>query len=155
MGLPEVSTILWRERQLLELLVFKLDVQQLLLGGGKDRWLVHAADEVEAVLEELRHVEVLRAMEVDLIAGELGLGPGPSLAELAAAAPVPFDELFAQHRSALVELAAEVRERSRGNCDALARGHSAVRELLATANASAGASRADDPTSGILVDRVM
>ena len=30
MGLPEVSTILWRERHLLELLVFKLDAQQLL-----------------------------------------------------------------------------------------------------------------------------
>jgi hypothetical protein len=157
MGLPEVSTILWRERRLLELLVFKLDAQQLLLGSGRERWLTHASDELEDVLEELRHVELVRAMEVDGVANSLGLGPGPSLAELAAAAPPPFDELFSQHRVALVELAAEVRDRSRGNCEALVRGQAAVRDLLVTATAGGGgaARHDDDLNSGLLVDRVI
>jgi hypothetical protein len=159
MGLPEVSTILWRERHLLELLVFKLDAQQLLIGSGRERWLAHATDEVEAVLEELRHTELLRAVEVDAVATSLGLGPNPSLAELAEAAPAPFDGLLAQHRDALLELAAEVRERSRTNRDVLARGQAALRTVLASASAAAqppGASPAgDDVTSGVLVDRVI
>lgn len=158
MGLSDVSTILWRERHLLELLAFKLDQQRLLIGSGRDRWLSHAADELEAVLDELRHTELVRAMEVDALAAELGLEPGPTLAQLADASPPPWDELFRQHRDALVELAAEVRDRSRHNCDALARGEAAVRELIATATgvpAGAGARGADEPTSGILVDRVM
>ena len=152
MGLPEVSTILWRERRLLELLVFKLDAQQLLLGSGRERWLTHASDELESVLEELRHVEVLRAMEVDAVANVLGLPPGPSLSELAAAAPPPFDDLLGQHRAALLELAAEVRDRSRLNSEALVRGQAAVRELIVTASAGP-ARRDDDVSSGILVDR--
>lgn len=161
MGLPEVSTILWRERHLLELLVFKLDAQQLLIGSGRDRWLNHASDELESVLEELRHTELLRAVEVDDVAPTLGLGAGASLAELAMAAPAPFDDLLRQHREALVELAAEVRDRSRQNCDALARGQQAVRELISAASAAtagvpvgAGANDAG-AASGILVDRAL
>lgn len=159
MGLPEVSTILWHERHLLELLAFKLDAQQRLLGSGCDRWLALASDELEALLDELRHTEMLRAIEVDALANGLGLPPGPSLTELAAAAPPPFDELFTQHRVALLELAAEVRDRSRGNCEALGRGQAAVRQLLVTAGAPGGAggpgAAGDDVTSGILVDRVI
>lgn len=156
MGLAEVSTILWRERHLLELLVFKLDAQQLLLGSGRDRWLIHASDELEHVLDELRHTELLRAVEVDGVAASLGLSPGASLAELADAAPVPFDSLLRQHREALLELAAEVRDRSRHNCEALARGQQAVRQLIATATAStsAGSALPDVAASGILVDEV-
>jgi hypothetical protein len=156
MGLPEVSTILWRERHLLELLAFKLDAQQLLIGSGRDRWLHHVSDELESVLDELRHTELLRAVEVDAVAGALGLGAGASLAELAAAAPAPFDDLLRQHREALVELAAEVRDRSRQNCDALARGQQAVRELIAAASAAtAGVPAHDAAASGILVDQAL
>ena len=36
MSLSEVSNILWRERQLLELLVFKLEEEQLVLAVGPD-----------------------------------------------------------------------------------------------------------------------
>ncbi len=156
MGLPEVSTILWRERQLLELLVFKLDAQQLLIGSGRDRWLTHASDELQLVMEELQHVELLRAMEVDSVASSLGLPPGVSLAELADAAPAPFDDLFRQHRICLLELSSEVKDRSRQNCEALARGQSALRELIAVAGSTshAGAVLPDEPASGILVDRV-
>jgi len=156
MGLPEVSTILWRERHLLELLVFKLDAQQLLIGSGRDRWLSHASDELELVLEELRHTELRRAIEVDAVAPELGLNPGATLAELAVAAPAPFDQLLRQHRDALLELAAEVRDRSRQNRDTLARGQGVVRDLIAAASvATSGSATPTDAASGILVDRVI
>ena len=39
MALSDVSNILWRERQLLELLVFKLEEEQLVLAAGRNRWL--------------------------------------------------------------------------------------------------------------------
>lgn len=145
MGLPEVSTILWRERQLLDQLVFKLDAQQMLVDGARDSWMVHASNELEALLEELRHVELVRAMEVDAVAVALGLRPNPSFSQLVAAAPAPFDETLSWHRLALVELAADVRERSRQNADALGRGHAAVSAMVASAGAGPGAAMwADD-----------
>ena len=54
MALSDVSNILWRERQLLELLVFKLEEEQLVLAAGRTRWLAHATREVENVLGEIQ-----------------------------------------------------------------------------------------------------
>lgn len=149
MGLSEVSTILWQERDLLEQLVFKLEEQQLLLAAGRTRWLARAADELDAVMEDLRHVELLRAIEVDDTAKALGIAAGPSLAALAAAAPEPWDGLLAQHRDALVLLADEVRDRSTHNCDLLGRGEAAVRELLLVT----GSRDESDPVAGLLLDQ--
>ena len=73
--LNEVSTVLWRERQLLELLVFKLEEEQLLLNAGKARWVNHASREVEIVLDQLRAAELLRAVKVEAAAEELAV-PG-------------------------------------------------------------------------------
>src|SRR4051812_39244560 len=42
MALTEVSNVLWRERELLEMLLFKLEEEQLLLTAGRTRWLPHA-----------------------------------------------------------------------------------------------------------------
>src|SRR5260370_24300213 len=52
MGLREVSAILWRERHLLELLLFKLDEEQLVLAAGRTRWLPRATPDVEMVLQQ-------------------------------------------------------------------------------------------------------
>ena len=56
MSLSEVSNILWRERQLLDLLVFKLEEEQLVLASGRTRWLSHATREVETILAEIKRV---------------------------------------------------------------------------------------------------
>ena len=100
MSLSEVSNILWRERQLLELLVFKLEEEQFVLASGRTRWLSHATREVEPILEEIKRVELERAMAVAGSAGELA-SDAPSLRELAAIAPPPWDGIFAEHRRAL------------------------------------------------------
>ena len=63
MGLAEVSGILWKERELLELLLFKLEEEQLVLASGRTRWLAHATREVEFVMEQIRTTELLRATE--------------------------------------------------------------------------------------------
>ena len=47
MALADFCRILWRERELLELLLFKLEEEQLVLASGRGRWLAHATHEVE------------------------------------------------------------------------------------------------------------
>jgi hypothetical protein len=111
-GLAEVSDVLWRERELLDVLLFKLDQERLLLSEGGPhavRWLARASHEIDVVLEELRLADLTRAMEVDALAAELGLDPAPTLAKLAEAAPPPWDDLFAAHRAAFATLVAQVR----------------------------------------------
>ena len=50
----DLSARLWHERELLDLLTFKLEEEQLLLTAGRTRWISHATREVEQVLERLR-----------------------------------------------------------------------------------------------------
>ena len=96
MALADFCRILWRERELLELLLFKLEEEQLVLSSGRARWLAHATREVEAVLEQIRDSERVRSLETDVVAMELGLGPGPSLVAVARSAPEPYAGMLAQ-----------------------------------------------------------
>ena len=82
--MEKLSQILWRERELLETLLFKLEEEQMVLAGGRTRWLSRAAREVENVLDTIRETEILRAVAAEEAAVELGLGPNPSLRALAA-----------------------------------------------------------------------
>ncbi|PZS25836.1 MAG: flagellar biosynthesis protein FlgN [Pseudonocardiales bacterium] len=130
MGLDEVSSILWREREMLELLVFKLEEEQLVLAAGRTRWLARATHEVEMVLGEIRKTELLRAVAVDAVAAELSLRPNPSLTVLADAAPEPWHSLLIGHRRAFLELTAEVSQLAEGNHSFLTRGQRATTETL-------------------------
>lgn len=126
-ALSDVSAVLWRERQLLELLVFKLEEEQLLLSAGKARWVGHATRELEAVLGRLRAAELLRAVRVEVAGAELGLGSSPALRALAQAAPEPWRYVFSRHRHAFLGLASEARQLSERNSQLLARGRGALR----------------------------
>lgn len=103
--MEKLSLVLWRERELLGLLSFKLEVERLLLASGDARWLGHATREIEDVLATIRETEVLRAVLVDELAAERRLPPNPSLAALAAAAPDPWGSLLLEHRDAFVATA--------------------------------------------------
>ena len=130
MSLTEVSSILWRERELLELLLFKLEEEQLLLAAGRTRWLAHATREVEMVLGEMRRAELGRAVEVDAVAVSLGLQPGVSLRELAEVAPPPWDRILSEHRNAFLAATEEISALARANKDLLAAGYRTAREAL-------------------------
>jgi hypothetical protein len=130
MGFSEVSTLLWRERDALQLLLFKLIEEQLIVSAGQTRWLAHANNEIEAALDQLRGTEVLRAAEVDSIADDLGLSVPPTLAELEELAPQPWATLFAEHRQALLQLVDEVERATGDNRTLLAAGARAVRQTL-------------------------
>jgi transposase len=131
MALSDVSNILWRERQLLELLVFKLEEEQLVLAAGRSRWLLHATREVENVIEEIKRNELERAVLVADAGRELGLSGSPTLRELAGLTPTPWDGIFAEHRRALLSLAQEIEAITRSNRELLQRGHQAAREAIA------------------------
>ena len=130
MGLADLSSILWRERELLELLLFKLEEEQLVLAGGRSRWLAHATREVEMVLDQIRRTEVVRAAEVEAIGIQLGLGSNASLTALADASPAPWNDLLQQHRKAFLTLTAEVSALAEANRDLLTTSQRAVRETL-------------------------
>lgn len=130
MGLSEASNILWRQRHLLELLLFKLDVEQTLLAAGRLRWLARATNEVEMVLDEIRSIELARAVAVDDVAASLGLAAGCSLRELAAAAPAPWDGILTEHRSAFLALTEEISVVARANRDLVSHGQQSVAAVL-------------------------
>lgn len=130
MSLTEVSNILWRERQLLELLLFKLEEEQLLLAAGRSRWLAHATREVETVLAEIKRVETTRAAEVEALALSMGLTADASLRELAETAPAPWDSVFADHREAFLTATQEISSLAQDNRELLTRGYHAARSVL-------------------------
>ena len=130
MSLGSVSSTLWRERELLDLLLFKLEEEQLVLASGRSRWLARATKEVEMVLEEVRRAELLRAVHVDAAAAELGLPSGPSLRVLAEAAPEPWSTLLADHRQAFLSATAEIQAMADTNRELLTTGFRAAREAL-------------------------
>lgn len=130
MGLADLSSILWREREMLELLLFKLEEEQLILANNRTRWLAHATREVELVLDQIRRTEVVRAAEVEVLGIQLGLGTNASLSQLADASPAPWNELLREHRRAFLTLAAEVSALAEANRDLLTAGQRAARETM-------------------------
>jgi len=125
-----VSSMIWRERELLDLLLFKLTEERLILASGQARWLAHANREVETILAELRDVEVLRAVEVDHLAEVLKLGAEPSLTAIIETSAEPWKSLFHDHRESLIALVEEVRGLTSDNQQLLTTGAQAVRETL-------------------------
>lgn len=158
MSLNSLSEALWRERRLLEMLLFKLEEEQLVLTSGRSRWLAQATREVEAVLDEIRSAELGRAVEVEEVATTLGVPGSASLAELADASPAPWDELLRAHRDAFASLTSEIGQLADDNRELLAMSHRATQETLASLEHSvrtydgAGQPHADTP-GALLIDR--
>jgi hypothetical protein len=138
MSWEDLSTLLWKERELLELLLFKIEEEQLVLASGRTRWLAHATREVEVVLAEIRDQEIHRAMTVDALAAGLGIGSAPSLTALSSVAPEPWPELLRGHRQAFLALTAEISSMAEANRDLLAAGARATREALLGMEQSVG-----------------
>lgn len=130
MPLKALSDILWRERELLEQLLFKLEVEHLLLANGRTARLPLATREVEAVLELMREAELGRSVEVDEAAKSLGLPSDVSLLDLAKASPVPWDGILLEHRKEFARLTSEISALAKSNQDLLAGSHRATQETL-------------------------
>jgi flagellar biosynthesis/type III secretory pathway chaperone len=134
-----LSTLLWREQELLDLLLFKAEEKQYLILTGKSRWLARIAHEIEVVLDQLRTLELERAAATEQIAGRLGLDANPSLRQLADAAPSPWDDLYAKHHEALLVLVSELRGLSDANKELIESGLAVISDALSHSNPAATA----------------
>ena len=130
MGLNELSTALWREREFLEMLLFKLEEEELVLTSGRTRWLGRAAREVESVLDQIRGAELGRAIEADDAAREVGIPEGASLLELAKAAPSPWNDLLRGHHVALTDVTTQIDAIAHSNREVLSQSVRATQEAL-------------------------
>ena len=130
MSTEDLSSILWRERDLLELLLFKLEVEQLVLTSGRTHWLAVAAREVETVLHEIRDAELVRAIAVDTVAAGLGLEPNASLRDIAQASEEPWRAIWLDHREAFTTVATQISEMSQSNRVLLTAGYQAAQATL-------------------------
>jgi hypothetical protein len=132
MSLTRLSNVLWREREMLEVLLFKLEEEQLLLAAGKSRWIPRATHEVEVVLEAISKAELLRATEVDAAAREMGLPPDASLRELAERAGDPWGDILREHREKFLEVTAAISELAEHNRELVTSGQRAAAAALRT-----------------------
>jgi len=128
--MEKLSQILWRERELLETLLFKLEQEQMVLATGRTRWLVRAAREVESVLETIRETEILRAVAADEAARSLGLDHNPSLRALAALVEEPWQSILADHHDAFTTVTHEIVDLADANRELITTGYRSARETL-------------------------
>jgi hypothetical protein len=126
--------LLWREREILEQVLFKVVQERLVLEAGETRWLQAANRELEAAVRELRVSEVLRSAETTVLAEELGLSDNASLSELAGAAPEPWSSILLEHRDALRQLTLEIDDATAQSRLLLDAGARTVRETLLSIN---------------------
>lgn len=131
MGANELSLQLWREREMLEMLLFKLEEQELLLAAGRSRWVQHASREIEQVIERLRAAGISRAVEADAVAAEWGAGDDATIRDLLAHAPGSWRGVFTDHLRALGELTAEIGRMRDANSDQLRAAMRATQETIA------------------------
>lgn len=142
--MDNLSQVLWRERELLESLVYRLETEHLLLTGGRTRWLGRAAGEVEVVLESIRHTEVLRAVAADEAARELGLPASSTLRALADASPEPWRTILHDHRDACEAATEEVVALAEANRELIADASVAAHEALLALGAEGVRDRAPE-----------
>ncbi len=128
--MEKLSLILWRERELLETLLYRLEIEQMVLSTGRSRWLMRSAKEVEHTLQQLRETELLRAVAADEAAESAGLSANPSLRALADSVPEPWHEILMDHRDAFVSLTDQVTALASANRDLITSGYRSARATL-------------------------
>jgi hypothetical protein len=129
--LGQLNEVLWGERRLLEVLLYRLVSAKLVLAADEKRFVPLALAEVERTLEKIRVAELQRS----LVIGRLSLAwdvprDQLTLVYLADWAPEPARTLFEDHRNACLELTAEIEAVSRDNQRLAASGLAEVRELV-------------------------
>jgi hypothetical protein len=128
----DLSHQLWTMRELLEQLVFKLEVQGLLLAAGRARWMPYVTAEIEAIIEAIGEVEVARSSASSRLARQHSQSSTSSLAELIDHVDDTWASLLAQHRLHLLSLQSEIEEISHSNHDIAHRGLTQSREIIAS-----------------------
>jgi len=120
--LGDLSRMLWEQRELIELLEYRLEVQQLLTIAGRADRLPLAIADLEALMERIRMSEDVRLGVVAECAVLLGLGVRSSLRDLSGVAPEPWNFVLQDHQTALLQLVASTEELAATNRELAAKG---------------------------------
>jgi flagellar biosynthesis/type III secretory pathway chaperone len=147
--LDELSYTLWRQHRLLEVLQFKLEVEQMLLASGNARWLDQATREVEAVLDQIRTEELQRATQLRRVSTVFRLADEPSLSDLVSICSSPWDDIFREHQAMLLTAVAAVEDAATTNRTLLHKGLADTRMFLRSMQGQrgpAGYSRSGETT---------
>lgn len=140
MAAHDLSMHLLRERELLEMLLFKLDEQQMLLATGRNRWIRHAATEIERVLAAMPTVALSRDALVVAVADEWGSPEATTLRALIDAAPTDgWREVLTGHLSAMTALADEIEQMKQINEQRLRTAIRVTQETIAGLGVPSGA----------------
>ncbi len=123
MAATDLSMHLLRQRELMELMLFKLEELEMLVTTGRTRWVRHATAEVERVIAAIGAGTIARDTVFVEVAEEWGAGDVSTLRDLVAAAPTEaWREVMQSHLDAMTQLADEIAQK-----------RSAVDQLLRTA----------------------
>ena len=128
----DLSHQLWTMRELLEQLVYKLEVQGLLLAASRARWIPYVTAELEAIIEAIGEIEMSRAAASSRLARQHRQPQHASLAELIEHVEAPWAGLLQQHRLHLLSLQSEIEEISRANHEMAKRSLMRSREIIAS-----------------------
>lgn len=108
----ELAAQLWRLREMLEGLSFKIEEHRLLAAAGHARWLQRASLEVDAAIEALRPGILATAVLTAAAARAWGVPPTSDLSSVALAAPGVWREILGDHLVETRRAIAELREQS-------------------------------------------
>ena len=109
-ALEEVSNTLWKERELLEQLLFKLEEELALLRTGSSRWLAWGGEEIKRVLAQLERAEEARRIAWEALAADFGLPADAPLKAFINKAAFPWNSILTEHQRALNTTAREIED---------------------------------------------
>lgn len=119
--MERIAAVLERERELLDVLLFKLVETRLILQNGEIRFLSRATREVERARTRTREVDLIRATTV------AQRQAGATLRGLAAEASEPWPNILRDHHGLLVALVAEIEVTAHRNAGEARAGLDALR----------------------------
>jgi len=146
--MAELSSVLWKQRNQIEMLQYRLEVQQLICATATERRLQIAVDEVEVALEEIRRSERARDAVVRQCAQLLALASDASLADIRSRVPEPWHSMLADHQEALLAMVADAENLAARNRELALRGAHDARALLDAVTGGANPS-SYGPSSGV------
>jgi hypothetical protein len=148
-SMEAVATILEREGEALEALLFKLTETHLLMEAGEARFLPRATREVERARSRARELDLLRAATVAQARN------GATLRELATGSGGPWPAILRDHHDVLSRLVADIEVVAHQNAqDARAGLDLLARHRVPAAAVASGARSAGRPIRNAELDRL-
>jgi hypothetical protein len=146
--LGELNQLLWRQRDVLSDVVYRLEVQQLLLVDGRDRWVDRSVEDLERALERVERYQRMQRDLLDELSVHLPVQGGSRLSEVVSVVPSPWDGILEEQQAALLVLITEIESASRDNVGLVRRGMAQVEEVMQQLGRAGGGSTPGAQTYG-------